>query len=74
VLLRRLNIPPTPKYEQLYRLYLDNMKSQVGETLWQTWWAEGKKLSQEEVITLALQASAAVVSESPKLGQDAPVF
>ena len=52
----RLKIPSAPKaYYQLYRLYLENMKSEVGETLWETWWAEGETLSREEVITLALQ-------------------
>jgi hypothetical protein len=56
-LFKSLNTTVPEAYLQLYHLYLDHMKSQVGETLWQTWWAEGKTLSQEEVITLALQAS-----------------
>ena len=55
-LFETLNTKVAKAYDQLYHLYLDHMKSQVGETLWQTWWAEGKMLSQEEVIALALQS------------------
>ena len=59
-----LNTTVPEAYSHLYHLFLDYMKSQVGETTWQTWWAEGKTLSQEEVIGLALQASDATLHDS----------
>jgi len=47
-------------HRPLYDAYLGGLKSQVDEATWNTWWAEGKTLSQEEVSTLALAASEAI--------------
>ncbi|HVB76162.1 MAG TPA: NB-ARC domain-containing protein [Ktedonobacteraceae bacterium] len=52
-----LNIALPAAYGPLYNTFLGNIKSQVDETTWETWWAEGKTLSQEELCTLALEAS-----------------
>ncbi|HEY5002872.1 MAG TPA: NB-ARC domain-containing protein [Ktedonobacteraceae bacterium] len=51
-----LNTALPTAYQPLYNAYLDGLKSQVDEAQWQTWWAEGKALSPEEVSTLALEA------------------
>jgi tetratricopeptide (TPR) repeat protein len=51
-----LNTALPTAYQPLYNVYLDGLKSQVDEPLWQTWWGEGKALSPEEVSTLALEA------------------
>jgi hypothetical protein len=48
--------PPRLREGSCHNAYLGNIKSQVDETTWETWWAEGKALSQEEVSTLALTA------------------
>lgn len=66
-----LNTTVPKAYRQLYDRFLNHLKSQVGEALWQTWWREGKTLSQEEVITLVLQASKA--SEAGKNPRDAAI-
>ncbi len=54
-----LNTTLPEGYRPLYDAYLGILKSQVDETTWETWWAEGKALSQDEVCTLALAASEA---------------
>ncbi len=54
-----LNTALPAAYSPLYDAYLGSLKSQVDETTWEAWWAEGKALSQEEVCTLALTASEA---------------
>jgi len=54
-----LNTTLPEGYRPLYDVYLGSLKSQVDETAWETWWAEGKTLSQEEVSTLVLAASEA---------------
>jgi serine/threonine-protein kinase PknK len=46
-------------YRPLYDAYLGGIKSQIDTTTWEIWWAEGKALSEEEVITLVLAASEA---------------
>ncbi len=46
-------------YRPHYHAYLGLLKSQVDEATWSAWWAEGKTLSQEEAIALALAASEA---------------
>ena len=56
-LFESLNTALPAAYRPLYDVYLGSLKSQVDETTWETWWAEGKALSQEEVSTLALSAS-----------------
>jgi tetratricopeptide (TPR) repeat protein len=53
-----LNTALPAAYGPIYHAYLGNIKSQVDETTWGTWWAEGKALSQEELSTLVLTASA----------------
>jgi len=58
-LFESLNTSLPAAYRPLYDAYLGSLKSQVDETAWETWWAEGKALSQEEVCTLALTASEA---------------
>ena len=58
-LLESLNTALPAAYRPLYDAYLGSLKSQVDETTWQTWWAEGKALSQEEMSRLALAASEA---------------
>ncbi len=55
-LFESLNTALPAAYRPLYNAYLGNIKSQVDETTWEIWWAEGKALSQEEVSTLALAA------------------
>ena len=44
-------------YGQTYSSYISSVKSQVDESTWETWWAEGKALSAEEVTKLVLEAS-----------------
>jgi predicted ATPase len=55
-LFESLNTALPAAYHPLYDAYLGSLKSQVDETTWQTWWAEGKALSQEELTALALAA------------------
>jgi len=52
-----LNTALPVAYGPLYSAYLGSLKSQVDEATWETWWAEGKALSQEEVSKLAFDAS-----------------
>ncbi len=54
-----LNTALPAAYGPLYHAYLGNIKSQVDEKTWETWWAEGKALSLEELSALVLTASAA---------------
>lgn len=63
-LFESLNTTVPKAYHDLYHLFLDHLKLQVDETIWETWWAEGKTLSEQEVITLALQVSNATVHKS----------
>ena len=58
-LLASLNTALPASYRPLYDAYLGSLKSQVEETTWETWWAEGKALSQEEISVLVLAASEA---------------
>ena len=58
-LFESLNTALPAAYRPLYDAYLGSLKSQVDKTTWETWWAEGKALSQEEMSTLALAASEA---------------
>jgi predicted ATPase/transcriptional regulator with XRE-family HTH domain len=55
-LLESLNTALPAAYRPLYTAYLSGIKSQVDETAWKTWWAEGKQLSQEEICMIALKA------------------
>ena len=41
---------------------LEELKVQALEAKWDVWWAEGKTLSQEQGIMLALQASQELLS------------
>ncbi len=52
-----LNTALPAGYGPMYNAYLGSMKSQVDESTWEAWWAEGKTLSAEEVTRLALEAS-----------------
>jgi len=54
-----LNTALPAAYRPLYDARLGSLKSQVEETTWETWWAEGKALSHEEISVLVLAASAA---------------
>ena len=58
-LFESLNTSLPAAYRPLYETYLGSCKSQVDETTWERWWAEGKALSQEEMSALALTASEA---------------
>jgi len=58
-LFESLNTALPEGYRPLYDAYLGGLKSQVDETTWETWWAEGKDLSQDELTALALAASEA---------------
>jgi len=58
-LFESLNTALPAAYGPLYSAYLGSIKSQVDEATLETWWAEGKALSQEEVSKLALDASEA---------------
>lgn len=52
-----LNTALPAAYGPLYNAYLGGIKSQVDESTWAAWWAEGKALSAEEVTRLVLEAS-----------------
>jgi hypothetical protein len=52
-----LNTSLPAGYGPMYNAYLGGVKSQVDESTWEAWWAEGKALSAEEVTQLALEAS-----------------
>jgi tetratricopeptide (TPR) repeat protein len=56
-LFESLNTALPGGYRPLYDVYLGNIKSQVDQATWETWWTEGKALTQEEVTALALTAS-----------------
>lgn len=56
-LLESLNTALPLAYRRLYDAYLGSLKSQVDETIWERWWAEGKDLSEEEASALALTSS-----------------
>jgi predicted ATPase len=58
-LFESLNTALPAAYGPLYSAYLGGIKSQVDEATWETWWAEGRALTQEEVSKLALDASEA---------------
>ena len=58
-LFESLNITLPVAYRPLYKSYLGTLRSQVDEATWAAWWAEGKTLSQDEIIALALAASEA---------------
>ena len=63
-LFESLNTALPAAYRPLYDAYLSNFKSQVDAATWQTWWAEGKSLSQEEIVALALNAAKATTNET----------
>ena len=52
-----LNTALPVAYGPLYNAYLSGVRSQVDESTWTAWWAEGKSLSAEEVTQLVLEAS-----------------
>ena len=56
-----LNTALPAAYGPLYNAYLSSIKSQVDESTWEAWWAEGRVLSAEEVTQLALEASAGLL-------------
>ncbi|MFL5591651.1 MAG: ATP-binding protein [Ktedonobacteraceae bacterium] len=58
-LFESLNTALPAAYRPIYDAYLGSLKSQVDETTWERWWAEGKFLSQEEMSALALTVSEA---------------
>ena len=53
-LFESLNTALPAAYRPLYEAYLGGIKSQVDEATWDSWWAEGKALSQEEISMLVL--------------------
>jgi len=52
-----LNTALPAAYRPLYDGFLVATRSQIDEATWSAWWAEGKALSQNEIIALALAAS-----------------
>lgn len=56
-LFESLNTALPAAYRPLYDGYLGAIRSQVDEATWSDWWAEGKLLSQDEIIALAIAAS-----------------
>ena len=56
-----LNTALPAGYGPLYNAYLSSIKSQVDETTWEAWWAEGRAFSAEEVTRLVLEASAGLL-------------
>jgi len=53
-LFESLNTALPAGYRPLYDVYLTNIKSQIDTDTWDTWWAEGKTFSQQEITTLVL--------------------
>jgi predicted ATPase/transcriptional regulator with XRE-family HTH domain len=53
-LFESLNTALPAGYRPLYDVYLTSIKSQIDTGTWDTWWAEGKTLSQQEITTLVL--------------------
>ena len=53
-LFESLNTALPAAYRPLYEAYLGGIKSQVASSTWDSWWAEGKALSQEEISMLVL--------------------
>ena len=49
-------------YYRRYMSRLEGFKAQANEAKWAVWWAEGRALSQEQGIMLALQASQAMLA------------
>jgi hypothetical protein len=49
-------------YYRRYMSKLQEFKAQANEENWAVWWAEGRALSQEQAIMLALQSSQEMVS------------
>src|SRR5207244_2385113 len=49
-------------YYRRYLSKLEALKAQANEAKWAIWWAEGRALSQEQGIMLALQASREMLS------------
>jgi predicted ATPase len=56
-----LNTALPSAYQPLYAAYLGGLKSQVDDTVWQAWWAEGQSLSQAEICNLVLTVSEAAL-------------
>lgn len=52
-----LNTALPAAYRPLYDAYLTSIKSQIDASTWDSWWAEGATLSQEDAVTLVFLAS-----------------
>jgi hypothetical protein len=52
-------------YYRRYMSRLEGFRVQASEAKWVVWWAEGRALSQEQGIMLALQASEQMLSQWP---------
>jgi len=61
-LLERMDATLPIIYYRRYMSKLEGFKNQANETKWAVWWAEGRVLSQEQGIKLALQASREMLS------------
>ena len=61
-LLERLDAIFPVIYYRRYMSKLEGLKAQANGEKWDVWWAEGRALSQEQAIMLALQASQEMVS------------
>ncbi len=61
-LLERIDATLPDIYYRRYMSKLEGFKSQANEANWAVWWTEGRTLSQEQGIMLALQASQGILS------------
>jgi hypothetical protein len=57
MLLERKDTTLPVTYYRRYRSKLEGFKAQANDAKWAVWWADGRALSQEQGIKLALQAS-----------------
>jgi hypothetical protein len=62
-LLERSNATLPDIYYRRYLSKLEGFKAYAHEAKWAVWWAEGRALSQEQGIMLALQASQELLSQ-----------
>ena len=62
MLLERLDAIFPDIYYRRYMSKLEVLKAQANEVQGDVWWAEGRALSQEQAIMLALQASQEMLS------------
>jgi predicted ATPase len=62
VLFEQLGSAFPPAYRPLYTSYLTSIKAQVDEETWETWWIQGRRLTSEQAVALALAECQQVLS------------